>query len=72
MLKMRPCGSLWKTVLWFSKELWARNGQVWRQAEFGYHYHYGYAPKVVIYQDGVRYRMSVEGVTPTILVERVK
>jgi hypothetical protein len=45
------------------------NGQYWQQASYAYTYHYAYSPAVHIVMDGVRYSMTVDGVTGSIFVE---
>jgi hypothetical protein len=47
------------------------NGQVWQQAEYWYHYHYAYMPRVTITTDG-GYKMAVEGISKSVRVERLK
>jgi hypothetical protein len=48
------------------------NGQIWQQDSYAYTYHYAYHPKVLIYQDGSRYKVKVEGVSDAIAVKRLK
>ncbi|MGV2887139.1 DUF3298 domain-containing protein [Paenibacillus taichungensis] len=48
------------------------NGQIWKQVEYKYTYSYSYRPDVVIYKDGSRYYMQVEGMTDKVQVERIK
>ena len=48
------------------------NGQIWQQDSYAYTYHYAYHPKVLIYKDGLRYKMKVDGVDSTIEVKRIK
>jgi hypothetical protein len=48
------------------------NGQIWQQALYAYTYHYAYHPKVLIYKDGPRYKMKVDGVSSSIEVKRIK
>lgn len=48
------------------------NGQVWMQESFSFTYHYAFMPNVLIYKTGNRYKMSVEGVSKTIYVQRIK
>jgi hypothetical protein len=48
------------------------NGQIWKQVEYWYHYHYAYSPQVLIYRDGAYYRMKVEGIDRAVEVERLK
>jgi hypothetical protein len=48
------------------------NGQIWQQDSYAYTYHYSYHPKVLIYKDGMRYKMKVDGVDSTIEVKRLK
>lgn len=49
------------------------NGQVWKQAEYGYFYTYKYRPKVTIVRISTnKYVMRVEGVDKQIAVTRVE
>lgn len=48
------------------------NGQIWKQTEYHYTYHYAYSPRVVIYRSGGSYKMKVDGVERAISVERLK
>lgn len=48
------------------------NGQVWRQSEYHYFYHYAYRPKVVVYRSGGGYKMQVEGVDQAVGVELLR
>lgn len=48
------------------------NGQIWKQVEYQYSYTYSYRPEVVIYKDGSRYYMKVDGMTDKVQVERIK
>ena len=48
------------------------NGQVWRQSEYHYFYHYAYRPKVVVYRSGGGYKMQVEGVDQAVGVESLR
>jgi len=48
------------------------NGTVWQQTEFYSWYRYAYRPKVLIYQDGARYRMLVEGIDRPVTVVRLR
>jgi len=48
------------------------NGQIWQQVSFAYTYRYAYRPKVLIYKSGGIYKMTVEGVTGSITVQRLK
>jgi hypothetical protein len=45
------------------------NGQYWQQTTYAYAYHYAYRPAVRIVMEGASYRMSVDGVADSILVE---
>lgn len=49
-----------------------QNGQVWRQATYSYHYHYAYSPKVTIVRGDEGWVMQVEGIEPSLKVERVR
>jgi hypothetical protein len=48
------------------------NGQIWQQDLYAYKYHYAYHPKMLIYKDGGRYKMKVDGVEESIVVKRIK
>jgi len=48
------------------------NGEIWQQASYAYTYHYAYHPKVLIYKDGSRFKMKVDGVSSTIEVKKLK
>lgn len=48
------------------------NGQIWKQTDFRYEYHYAFRPTVVVYRDGARYKMFVEGCHDAVAVERLK
>lgn len=48
------------------------NGQIWRQSSTGHTRCYAHSPKVLIYRSGPAIKMHVEGVDPTIFVERIK
>jgi len=45
------------------------NGQIWKQTSYDYEYHYGYRPDVLIFRDGARYKIKIEGFrrTPTVV-----
>ena len=48
------------------------NGQIWRQAEYHYEYHYAYMPKVLLYSSGGSYKMRVDGTSRPIGVQRLR
>ncbi|MFI2856847.1 DUF3298 domain-containing protein [Paenibacillus sp. JSM ZJ436] len=48
------------------------NGQIWKQVEYKYDYHYSYRPDVIIYKDGSSYYMQVEDMDDRVKVERIK
>ena len=48
------------------------NGQIWQQAAYSYHYHYAYRPKVLIIRSGGMHKMIVEGVSESVMVQRIK
>ena len=48
------------------------NGQIWMQTSHDYEYHYAYRPDVIIFKDGINYKMKVEGAKKLIKVERIK
>jgi len=37
------------------------NGQIWKQSEYDYEYHYSYRPDAIIYSNGYDYKILVEG-----------
>ena len=45
------------------------NGQIWKQSEYFYRYHYAFMPKVLIFKMGGRYKMKVNGISKAITVE---
>jgi hypothetical protein len=47
------------------------NGQIWRQAEYAYQYHYAYRPTVGILETANGYEMQVEGMPGLMRVERL-
>ena len=38
-----------------------QDGHIIQQSSYHYRYHYAYSPKVIIYRDGSRYKIHVEG-----------
>jgi hypothetical protein len=48
------------------------NGDIWEQTEYRTTYHSLYDPDVTIVRDGSEHRMSVDGVSDTVAVKRVK
>jgi hypothetical protein len=48
------------------------NGQIWQQAEYYYHYHYAFMPKITVIKTGAGYKMIVDGVPKAIGVTRLK
>jgi hypothetical protein len=46
------------------------NGQVWKQIHYKYSYHYAYRPKAIIWRDGGRYLLEVDGMKDMIEVRR--
>ena len=48
------------------------NGQIWQQVQYDYHYTYSFMPSVLIVKTDAGYRMQVDRVSRTILVERLK
>ncbi|MBK1782586.1 hypothetical protein JHL22_15340 [Advenella sp. WQ 585] len=48
------------------------NGQIWQQTDYFYFYRYAFMPKAIIYKDGSRYKMKIEGVDKSVGVERLK
>lgn len=47
------------------------NGQIWKQTQWRYRYRYKYRPKVLLYRDGYRWYMQVEGMD-AVGVERIR
>jgi hypothetical protein len=45
------------------------NGQFWLQVDGTYHYHYAYRPQVTIFRTNSGWRMAVDGVGETVMVE---
>jgi len=48
------------------------NGDVWRQTEYYFEYHYAYMPKVLVIRKGIGYVMKVEGIDKPVMVERLR
>ena len=48
------------------------NGQIWKQSSYAYTYHYAFHPKVLIFKAPEGYKLKVEGVDGTIVVQRLK
>ena len=48
------------------------NGQVWQQSEYYTRYRYAYNPSVLIYRDGSRLRMLVDGIERPVSVVRLR
>lgn len=46
------------------------NGQIWRQSEYAYRYHYYYRPKAIIYEVSGGHKIQVEG--EAVSVRRLK
>lgn len=47
------------------------NGQIWKQTDYTYQYHYAYRPNVTIYKDGLYYYIHIDGMRKDAKVERV-
>jgi hypothetical protein len=47
------------------------NGQIWRQTEYHYEYHYAFMPNALVCRAGGGYKMKIEGVD-TVGVERLR
>lgn len=45
------------------------NGQIWKQAEYYYEYHYAFMPDVLVYKSGSGYKMKVDGTDEAVGVE---
>jgi hypothetical protein len=74
-----PSGSLIESRIEGTFEGWTGetlfklvNGQIWQQSRYDYHYHYAYMPRVTIVRSGSRYIMSVERVSRTVEVTRLR
>jgi hypothetical protein len=48
------------------------NGQIWKQTEYHYEYHYAFMPKVMVYKSGAGHKMKVEGTETAVGVTRLK
>jgi hypothetical protein len=48
------------------------NGQIWRQTEYHYEYHYAYMPRVLIFPSGDGSKMRVDGTSKPIGVQRLR
>jgi hypothetical protein len=48
------------------------NGQIWKQTEYRYEYHYAYMPKVLVYASGSGFKMKVDGTSQPVGVERLR
>jgi hypothetical protein len=48
------------------------NGQIWKQRDYAYMYHYAHRPGVTLIKEGLGYTMIVEGVREILAVERLK
>jgi hypothetical protein len=48
------------------------NGQVWKQAEYKYSYHYAYRPEAVVIDGRHGFTLKVEGMDETVGVRRLK
>lgn len=48
------------------------NGQIWRQTEYHYEYHYAYMPKVLVYLSSGGHKMKVDGTSRAIGVQRLR
>ena len=48
------------------------NGQIWKQMEYYYHYHYAFMPKVLVYNAGEGYKMKVDGIDKEVGVVQLK
>ena len=74
-----PSGSLIESQIDGTFEGWTgetlfllTNGQVWQQSRYDYYYHYAFRPRVMIVRSGSRYIMSVERVSRTVEVTRLR
>jgi hypothetical protein len=48
------------------------NGQIWKQSEYYYQYHYAFMPKVIIYRSNDGFKMKVDGIEKSVGVELLK
>ncbi len=48
------------------------NGQIWRQAEYKYSYHYAYRPTGIVVNGVNGNELSVEGMSDTVRVDRIR
>jgi len=48
------------------------NGQIWRQSEYHYNYHYAFRPNVTIFKTGSGYKMMVDGTDRAVGVTKLK
>ena len=47
------------------------NGQKWKQVRYKYRYSYKYRPKAMVFRDGERYFLEVDGMDDIIEVRRI-
>tara|TARA_Y100000593_G_scaffold95004_1_gene198083 strand:+ start:7246 stop:7632 length:387 start_codon:yes stop_codon:yes gene_type:complete len=45
---------------------------MWEQTDFELHYHYAYQPSVIVYRDGAKYMMKVQGIDRAVEVRSIK
>lgn len=48
------------------------NGQIWKQSDYLYWYHYWFMPSVIVYKTRSGWKMAVEGVPQSVHVIRLK
>jgi hypothetical protein len=48
------------------------NGQIWKQTDYYYHYHYAFMPRVLVYKSGAGYKMIVDGIDKPVGVIQLK
>jgi hypothetical protein len=48
------------------------NGQIWRQTDSLYLYHYAFMPKVIVYSGDGGYKMKVDGMSTAVHVEQLR
>lgn len=48
------------------------NGQIWKQSDCLYWYHYWFMPSVIVYKTRSGWKMSVEGIPQSVHVMRLK
>ena len=58
---------------WDGETIWKmKNGEVWQQSSYAYHYFYASDPKVLIYRADSSWKMKVDGDDDSVEVKRLK